>query len=235
MLPKITMTITSCRRYNLLERTLKSFFECCIDADCIEKIILIDDNSEPDDLHKINSLLRSIGKPYLLLHKSDALKGHIEALNILYDLIKTDFLIHLEDDWEFKIKDTFITKAFSVMATDNSIKQVLFRVNAEIMAVDQIKQNTKDGIEYIKYNYVGQHARDKHNRPAWSGWNLNPALWNYSAIKTLGKFVADKSNFEYFYSRQFWKMGFKTAYFTVNFCEHIGEGNSSYKLNDTKK
>jgi hypothetical protein len=235
MLPKITMTVTSCRRYNLLERTIKSFFDCCLDADYIEKIILVDDNSDPDDLYKINLLLKSTNKPYILIHKSEQLKGHTESLNILYDLVKTDFMLHCEDDWEFRIKDNFITKAFNIMATDNSIKQFLFRTNSDLMATGQITEITKDGIEYIKYNYVGQHARNKKNAPAWSGWCLNPALWKFSDIKTLGKFVPDKSNFEYDHSRKFWKNGFKVAYFPKNICEHIGEGNSSYKLNDTKK
>ena len=235
MLPKITMTVTSCKRYNLLEQTIKSFFECCLDADCIEKIILVDDNSNPEDLHKINLLLRSTNKPYVLIHKSEQLKGHTESLNILYDLAKTDYMLHLEDDWLFTIKDNFITKAFTVMAIDKMIKQVLFRVNPDIMALGQITEKTKDGIEYIRYNYVGQHARDNRNRPAWSGWNLNPALWKLSDIKSLGKFVPDKSNFEYDYSRRFWKNGFKVSYFTKNYCEHIGEENSSYKLNNTKK
>lgn len=233
---KITLTITSCRRFNLLEKTITSFFDNCLDINCIDKIILIDDNSDSPDLAKISSLLEKTNKPYILIHKNEFLKGHVASLNILYDTVKsTDYVIHLEDDFECIKKDNFIEKAFNIMQEDQSIKQFLFRVNAEIMAVDQIKLKSKSGIEYIKYNYIGQHAKDMHNRPAWSGWNLNPALWNYATIRELGKFNHEKAGFEYDYSRKFWKCGYKVAYFTENYFEHIGVNNSAYRLNNTKR
>lgn len=232
---KITLTITSCKRIHLLEQTINSFFSNCLDIYCIDKILLIEDGSKFDDVSKINTLLKNTGKPYLLIYKSDLLKGHVASLNTLWDLIKTQYIFHLEDDWLFIKKDNFIHHAFNIMSEDNSIKQVLFRTNPDIMADGQIIQKTKSGIDYIRYNYIGQHAKDKRGRPAWSGWNLNPSLTNFNDLRVIGKFNHEKSNFEYEYSRRVYKNGFKVAYFPFNYCEHIGEGQSAYIINNTKR
>jgi len=230
---KITLCLITCQRLNLFTQTINSFLENCLDLDLIENIILIDDNSIFADILVMDQLLRKFNKPFDMIKKGAGLKGHQVSLNLMYN-INTKYILMLEDDWVFMVKDNFIRKSFTIMNEDPSIKQVLLRTG-DIMAVNQTIRKTKDGIEYIKYDFPGQFARDSKNRPAWSGWNLNPALWNFEEIKKLGKFPEDESNFEFKYSRKYWKAGYKVAYFPFNHCEHIGEGQSAYVKNQTRK
>jgi hypothetical protein len=231
--PKLTLTITSCKRINLLHKTINSFLANCLDLDLIDNIILVDDNSGVDTIAETDYLLTKFNKPFVIINKSENQKGHAQSLNIIWDLIQTDYITHLEDDWEFKVKDNFIRKSLDIMFHDNSIKQVLLRAG-DFMAIKQARI-TLNNFEYIKYNYEGQHVLDMKNRPAWCGFNLNPAIWDFKEIKKLGKFVYQEPCFEYNYSRKFWLAGYKIAYFPDNFCEHLGKDNSAYKLNATNK
>jgi glycosyltransferase involved in cell wall biosynthesis/mannosyltransferase OCH1-like enzyme len=231
---KITMTITSCKRYNLLEQTLNSFFECCLDHDFIKEIILIDDNSSPEDVSRIIQLLQKINKPFIVVHKSSYHKGHANSLNYYFDLVKTDYIFQMEDDWLFTIKDNLISKALFVMDEYPEIKEVVYRIGTN-MAKNQTALKTKNGIEYIKYNYENNQVRDNLDRPAWPGWNLNPSLQKWNDIKTLGKFNSEVSGVEFDFSRRYLKAGYKIAYFLKDSCKHLGDNNSSYTLNNTPK
>lgn len=230
----LTLTITSCKRLELLTKTLNSFLENCLDLDMISEIILVDDGSNVKELEKIISLLEKFNKPYIMVYKSELNKGHVESLNILWDYIKTDYIIHLEDDWLFTKKDNFILKSMQIMNEDNTIKQVLLRTNPDIMAVDQTTLLTNKGLEYIKYNYKGTGHLDRLGRVAWPSFNLNPSIINFKDVKTLGYFPKIYC-FEYNYSLGFRRAGFNVAYYPENYCEHLGKDNSSYKLNNTDK
>lgn len=232
---KITLVIVSCKRLDLLKITIETFFQNCLDIDLIGSIILIDDNSDSTGFLEIIQIIKKYNIPTFFIHKFEH-KGQVTSLNTVWDIIRTNYLFMLEDDWKCLIKDNFIRKAFQVMAENPDIKEFQFRINPEIMAVGQIRQKTKDGsIEFIKYNYDGAHAKDKQNRSSWPGFNLNPGLWNFAEIKTLGKFNHEKCNFEYEYSRRFWKIGWKVGYFPSNVFEHIGMEVSAYTLNGTKR
>jgi glycosyltransferase involved in cell wall biosynthesis len=229
---EITMAITSCKRYMLLEKTLISFFNCCLDSDLISRIVLIDDNSSSDQLRLTKELLERFNKPFIILHKSkDA--GHVSSLNYYHDLIKTDFIVQMEDDWEFFEKDNLISKALFVMNENPEVKQVVYRMG-DNTALGQTEVLTSNGIKYIKYNYHA-NSNDKLGRGAWPGYNLNPSLQKWSDIKTLGKFNQEVNGFEFDFSRRYLKAGFKLSYFPNDACRHLGEGQSSYVLNNTKK
>jgi len=229
----ITMILTSCKRYALLEKSLLTFFECCLDADFIKEIIIIDDGSAADDVKKAIELLNRINKPFVFLHKSSHKKGHAQSLNYYFDLIKTDYILQMEDDWEFTVKDNFISKALFVMTEHPDIKQVAYRKGGNL-AKNQKITKTKNGIDFIRYDYT-ESSVDDLNRPAWTGWNLNPSLQKWKDIKTLGLFEENIKGFEINFSHRFLKAGFKLAYFPIDFCNHLGDNNSAYNLNNTNK
>ena len=240
----ITLTMTTCQRYDLFTSTIKSFAECCVDSHLISKIIVVDDQSPLNEVEMMTEQLQDyFNADVNMIRKPESQKGHQHSLNILYDKIETDIILHLEDDWLFTKKDYIIYKALSIMEIDPSIKQVLFRT-ADIMARNQTVIKSKyfnmdefeyQDFEYVKYNYTGTFNKDIKNRPAWCGWNLNPALWNFKEIKKLGKFPVNQTCFEYNYSKHFWQRGYKVAYFPESYCTHIGGANSAYRIKNTKK
>lgn len=233
MTKEITLVIITCKRLDLFKQTISSFFDCCLDHDFIKDVILIDDNSSTEDIKEMFDILKQYNKNIILVCKH-GYKGHSASLNIMYDLVKTDYIFMLEDDWLFTIKDNLISKSLFVMDENPEVKEVVYRIGTN-MAKNQVTLKTKNGIEYIKYNYENNQVRDNLDRPAWPGWNLNPSLQKWSDIKTLGKFNGEVSGVEFEFSRRYLKAGYKIAYFLQDTCKHLGDNNSSYTLNGTPK
>lgn len=229
---KMTMTFTTCKRIDLFEKTIKSFFNNCLDIDLIQDIIVCDDCSSENQLLRIIEILKEIGKPYIIVHKSELNKGHAKSINILWSLIQTDYYFQCEDDWEFIIKDHFIRKALNVMKNDKSIKEFVFR-GIDLRQSTQ-KKITFENIDYIKYNFT-EYLKDSQGRPAWLGYSLNPSIQKLSDLKLIGNLNEKADGVELDYAKRFNKAGYKIAYFTNDYCKHIGKDNSSYVLNKTNR
>jgi len=228
------LNIISCQRYLLLKRTIESLKECCLDLDLIDKVILIEDGSK--DIQPIYDLLSILEKPFVMVIKK-GIPGHLESLDIMFDLIGSQqYAFMCEDDWEFRVKGHWIRQALQVLESDREIKQFLFRIG-DIMYPEQ-REIILNDFRYIKYLFPGPWVKDGLSRPAWPGWNLNPSIWKFNEIKQMaGKIQSAQGwgSFEFIHSTKLNKAGCKVAYFPRNICEHIGEGNSAYKINGTSK
>ena len=53
---KLTFTITTCKRFDLFEKTINSFLNCCLDIDLIDEFIGVDDNSSKQDRKQMKKL-----------------------------------------------------------------------------------------------------------------------------------------------------------------------------------
>jgi len=122
----ITVTMTTCKRMDLFKKTFNSFLENCEDLfDYVCEFILIDDNSNEQELKEIEQLY-----PFIkIIRKTPEQKGHAYSMNILRKLIKTKYFFHLEDDWEFVVKDKYITKCLEIITNRQDVKQVLLNPN----------------------------------------------------------------------------------------------------------
>jgi len=90
-------------------------------------------------------------------------------LNRILDEVlgRYDYLLHLEDDWHFFQEDTFISKALSVMASNDSIAEVMFNPNIWDTDADWRAESahspptkmTPDGTESVPTSM-------------WAGWGL---------------------------------------------------------------
>ena len=104
-LPLVSFTITSCKRFDLFEQTINSFLNCVEDVHLIDNWYCIDDNSSEEDRHKMKMLY-----PFFTFYlKTNEEKGHPQSMNIIRNLVKTPYLIHLEDDFKFFSKKKYIT------------------------------------------------------------------------------------------------------------------------------
>jgi len=57
---KISLSITSCKRWELLERVLKAFKVFCKDSHVIDKILFYDDSSTDEEKRAMESLLEQL-------------------------------------------------------------------------------------------------------------------------------------------------------------------------------
>ena len=108
---KITFSITTCKRFDLFKRTINSFINCCKDIMMIDKYICVDDNSSETDREE----MKKIYPFFTWIMKTPEQKGHMQSMNLIIDHVKTDYLVHLEDDWLFLVKDNYISDGLEIL------------------------------------------------------------------------------------------------------------------------
>lgn len=114
----VTLFITSCGRPELLKRTLISFVK--YNTYPIEEVILCEDSGIKYIVDFVKDLL-----PYKIIFcYNETCIGQMKTIEKYSRFIKTPYVFHLEDDYEF-FDNGFIELSFKIMDTDNNISQVL--------------------------------------------------------------------------------------------------------------
>jgi GR25 family glycosyltransferase involved in LPS biosynthesis len=246
----ITLTITTCKRYDLFEKTINSFINCCEDIMMIDRFIGIDDNSSTEDR---NNMLNKY--PFIeWIFKSEYSKGHLKSMNMIIDLVDSEYLIHLEDDWLFYEQMDYISKALNILnqdkviAIDNipnnqninikQIKQVLFNKNyieIDTQVIDGgYRCKTSDGFNYIIHEHFNDtldiknynYACTKVNGPNciyWPHYSFRPSVIKTDIFKTIGKYNSESSFFEREYADRYYDNNFISSFFDKVTCRHIGK------------
>jgi hypothetical protein len=115
---EVTLFITSCGRPELLKRTLESFVK--FNTYPIKEVILCEDSG----VHNIADFAESI-LPYPITFCYNKKRiGQMKTIEKYTQLIKTPYVFHLEDDYEF-FDSGFIELSFQIMDSDPKISQVL--------------------------------------------------------------------------------------------------------------
>ena len=226
----ITFTVTTCKRYQLFERTMNSFLHCCLDLDKIDRWICIDDNSSESD----RQMMKSKYPFFEFIWKDQSQKGHAKSMNMLQEIMKTKYQFHCEDDWSFFSPGMYLTNALEIINTDVSIGQVLLNRNyAEVLDhVDSAGGHhdvTLSGLNYIRHQYITDGGeRDKltqfegrSNHYYWPGFSFRPGLTRVEMFSKVGLYH-DVIHFELEYGGRYYKCHYKTVFFTTIYCIHIG-------------
>lgn len=247
---KITFTITTCKRYDLFEKTMNSFINCCLDIMMIDEFIGIDDNSSEDDRQKMKVLY-----PFMKwINKKPEEKGHLNSMNMIIDIVKTEYLLHMEDDWLFYEQTELIKPALEILNQEKIIqidnipddqninkkiiKQVLFNRNyTEIKERDTMGGylcKTSTGLPYViheHYNSVIDTEKyintvKKYNGGTcvyWPHYSFRPSILKTDIFKILGKYNKDSSFFERDYANKYYDHGFVSCFLNKVICRHIGK------------
>ena len=257
--PLVTFTITTCKRFDLFEKTMNSILNCFEDIDMIDYFFCVDDNSSEEDREKMKTLY-----PFFTFYlKNTDEKGHIKSMNIIRDYVietsETPYIIHLEDDWKFISKRNYIKDAFDVLNENQNIGQCLFNKNY-IEIVDDVMtvkggdyHITKTGIRYYTHEFANTDEKKlewnkKHgNSPSscyWPHFSLRPSLMRAKVLKDIGRFNLEAPHFEMEYAYRYVNMGYISAFFENLYCIHTGRLTSqindknainAYTLNNEKQ
>lgn len=115
--PGITLLITSCDRHDLLARTLESFTTFDTSGLVSEIIVVEDGMTQPVELcRRYRARLVSTGGRV----------GQSRAIDLGYSLVRTAYVFHCEDDWEF-YRAGFIEKSLDVLRVDLACMNVWLR------------------------------------------------------------------------------------------------------------
>lgn len=114
----VTLFITSCGRPELLKITLESFVK--FNTYPIKQVILCEDSGVLGIVDFCKDIL-----PYPIVFCYNPIRiGQMKTIEKYTQLIKTPYVFHLEDDYEF-FDSGFIELSFQIMSFDSNISQVL--------------------------------------------------------------------------------------------------------------
>jgi len=158
MTEQITLVVTSCGRLNLLQQTLRSFLK--FNAYPIAEGIIIEDSGKLD----LRALL-SIECPFpMKIIQNETNLGQIKSVDTAYAQVKTPYIFHCEDDWEF-FKPGFIEASLDILKQDQKVFCVWLR------AYSDTNNHKIERLPHGHYNYMALNF-DR----LWHGFTFNPGL-----------------------------------------------------------
>lgn len=224
---EITICLTSCGRFDLLERTIYSMVKYWDGPkpDGENLSLILNEDSGLDIPHFISSYLDDwLGGSFSIINGQ---KNQIAAIDNLYSKVETPYIFHCEDDWEF-YRHGFIQKSLSILEENPDIMQVWIREPNDRNGHPAFgpRRKTKDGVQY-------QLMQSKY-RKVWNGFSLNPGLRRLSDYQKIGPY-SDITTFdpknplksEMEIGALYCKAGFKAATLLNGYVRHIG-GNGRH-------
>ncbi len=198
------------RRPELLRKTLLSMGSLTSDY----RFLAVNDFGDT----ATNDVFRKLC-PHGELLKTSSHQGHHAVVDLMYEQVKTPFVLHCEDDWKFESVD-FLPAAISLVQQEDVVSTVCLRALTDFrLDVDQaakvLNRFASNGQRY--YDLTGIH-------PQWHGYTFNPHLAPLSIWQGIGGFSKFKK--ERHVSRHLRSQGLRVAYLEPGYCEHIGDENS---------
>ena len=223
--PQLTLTMTTGKRLGLFYATIKSFFDTCQDLDLITRFIISDDGSNEREFKLMQDIC-----PKFEVYRSP-MHGQQNSLNFLFGLVKTDWAIHIEDDWLFLKKDNYIRKMFDVVNSNPKIKNVTLR-----NWVGDVRQ-LDNGVQYNIHHFTPGKGDMKTTNCQWFGYSLNPGLQYKPLIDSFGPYPSNfdgKGEYARYWDRvhaqKYLDQGYLAANLVGEFMEHVGWETSRYDI-----
>ncbi len=251
----VTLTMTTCKRFDLFKRTMNSFLNACKDVELIDRFIIIDDNSDDEDRKMMEHMY-----PFIeLVRKTQEEKGHPISMNKIRDIVNTPYCLHLEDDHEFFCHRNYIRPSLRIMVENKEIKQVLFNENYGEISSDlsrikggEIRKTSKGKKFRVHVHYpIGTSAYQEYmmtlgggSNTHWPHFSFRPSLFATDIWEPVGNYKMEQE-FERNFARRYVDAGFKSAFLIGLHHIHIGrtshdlksgkEVENAYTLNNTRQ
>ncbi|WP_231284751.1 glycosyltransferase family 2 protein [Leptotrichia hofstadii] len=204
---EVTLVITSCGRFDLLEETLDSFFK--YNTYPIKKIIITEDSTEGKKLERLISKYNDKNNNFKLIVNETRL-GQLKSIDKAYREVDTKYIFHCEDDWKF-LKKGFIEKSMELMEEDEKILVVGLRD----------KKDFAEGFFYDE-DYISKNG-EKYYGVKDEIFTYNPALRRKKDMDLFGLHEKlENQRYEEVLSDFYKERGFKTVFFKEPYVTHIG-------------
>lgn len=153
----VTLTVTTCKRFDLFVKTINSFLNCCQDIMLIDRYLCVDDNSSPEDRHQMQLLY-----PFFeFVFKTPEQKGHLESMLIIQQNVKTTYVLQMEDDWLFMNKMDYIQPAIAIMEQQ------------KVVPIDPIHPSVKIDTKEIGQVVFNRNYQEEYFRMTAGGYLMN--------------------------------------------------------------
>jgi hypothetical protein len=215
----ITVVLTSCGRLDLLARTIQSFMQ--FNTYPISEYMIVEDSGDPIIATKIIDTFPDWD--LIFNHKK---RGVIHCIDDAYSHVKTPYIFHLEDDWEFT-KGGFIEDSLKILESNPNILQVWLRGENDPNG-HPIEPEVKE-VQGVKFRMVSTHQWG-----VWHGFSFNPGLRrlsDYNLIAPYSSVYIDQYSMlnqgvqENHIGRVYFEQySFRVATLLSEYCIHIGQG-----------
>jgi hypothetical protein len=154
----ITIIVTSCDRFDLLERTLDSFF-------ALNTYPYVAFHIHNDSLNAVPLWVKQKYSDKGITWHESIKRGLSKSWDYLIDLVETEYFFNIEDDWEFSGNSNFINESIEVLGL--GYEQVWIRDEKDHKQKLSILTNTTEN--KTKYKRV-------QKAPDWCGFTFNPSV-----------------------------------------------------------
>ncbi len=232
-MPRVTLSVTSCRRLPLFIGTINSFLNACTDIDLIDRFVCVDDNSSEADRAEMQRRF-----PFFeFIWKGPADSGHAHSLNLIRQAVRTPWLIHLEDDWQFFARRPYIGPALEILEEDAGLGQVLFNRNYAETLEDRefvggnARRTAAHGCRYVTHEHYAADSADyaafRERHPGlsnawWPHYSLRPSVLRTTVFERVGAFDEAAPHFEQDYAHRYMRAGFRSSFFDGIYSLHTG-------------
>jgi hypothetical protein len=211
--PNITCCLTSCGRYDLLEKTLESFFR--YNTYPIQEFIISEDSDfEGTVMDYIVKMFRKYAPKDMELRLMFGKVGQIRSIDRMYEKVETEYIFHMEDDFLF-FREGFIEKSIEILECDPKLFQVHLREQDDLNGHKVVAFSDKyDLLEYGCAN-------------GWSGFSLNSGLRKTADYKLVGNGGYASIGHELQLAKYFYEVhGLIAAITKTGYVRHIGGGRT---------
>lgn len=162
---EITLMVTSCGRFDLLKRTLETFDR--FNTAPIREVFITEDSGDEAVRECIPPGWQ--GHTTFIVNKPKL--GQMRSIDAAYAKIKTLWVFHCEDDWDF-YRPGFIEESQALLEADPQALQVWLRSFNHDLQVHSpyVFLNERQVVQGIPFYQLGSHKAD------WQGFSFNPGL-----------------------------------------------------------
>tara|TARA_Y100000310_G_scaffold177848_1_gene177842 strand:- start:105 stop:926 length:822 start_codon:yes stop_codon:yes gene_type:complete len=187
---KVSVVLTANGRKKYLTQTVESFLK--FNTHPIEKFIITNDFSESSYLEHIKPLLEKNSLiDDVLIISDNTNKGQLYRIDQGYSSVKSDYIFHCEEDWEF-VKSGFIEASLKILKNNHIFSTQLHGYTDQ---QGDIKINSPAlyflGLEAEEL--VADGERFKYIQRDWNdtfvGFSFNPGLRRLKDYKSIGSYA----------------------------------------------
>lgn len=173
-----TVVLTSCGRQDLLELTIDSFLR--FNTAPLDRFIIIEDGP----MARNSRLMAKFQDDRFLWLATGQRIGQIRAIDLAYQHVRTPYIFHCEDDWEF-YAGGFIELSRTVLEHNDAWLQVYIRALDDIYGHPLFDDTHRAGSATYR---VLRHDWDAQFYGLWHGFAFNPGLRRLSDYRRIAPY-----------------------------------------------
>lgn len=208
----LTVVLTSCRRHDLLAKTLESFF--ATNDYPIHEFIIIEDS----DMEGVREIAARFPDQPIRVIVNGVNIGQHRSVDKAYAEVKTPYILHLEDDWQFPVSG-IVGRGVDVLKRNDDLLLVLLRTDSDMPRA------------FRRFPMVAGDSAARLILPTahrtWYSFTFNPTVKRLADYQKLpGGYAAFAS--EVALSLYYKDQGARIAWLEGTKVQHLGFGHSNF-------